>query len=121
MEIERAKEILMILSDGVDPITGEIFPEESPYHHPDVIRALMTSVYHLEQIQRREKRKRNLPDNAGKRWTADEINSLMDDFEQGLSVKELSGKFQRTRTSIHSKLLQLGKIELERIDEEKDN
>ena len=31
MELDRAKEIIKALADGVDPYTGERFPADGPY------------------------------------------------------------------------------------------
>lgn len=42
MEVERAREIIKQLADGVDPTTGEILPREGVYNKPEVIRALFT-------------------------------------------------------------------------------
>ena len=39
MEIERAREIIKQLADGVDPTTGEVLPRESVYNKPEVIRS----------------------------------------------------------------------------------
>ena len=36
--------IVEALANGIDPITGELLPSESPYNHPDVIRALFTTL-----------------------------------------------------------------------------
>ena len=40
MQKDKVLEILTALSDGVDPSTGELFPDGSPYQHPDKVRAL---------------------------------------------------------------------------------
>ena len=40
MDINRAKEIVSALAEGVDPTTGEILPEDSVYNKGDVVRAL---------------------------------------------------------------------------------
>jgi hypothetical protein len=36
--------ILQSLADGIHPATGQTMPAESPYQHPDVIRALFHAV-----------------------------------------------------------------------------
>ena len=40
MDINRAKEILSALAEGVDPTTGEILPENSVCNKGEVVRAL---------------------------------------------------------------------------------
>ena len=39
MEINRAKEIISALAEGIDPTTGELLPEVSVYNKGEVIRA----------------------------------------------------------------------------------
>ena len=40
MDINRAKEILSILAEGIDPTTGEILPDDSVCNKAEVVRAL---------------------------------------------------------------------------------
>ena len=40
MEINRAKEIVSALAEGIDPTTGEILPEDSVCNKGEVVRAL---------------------------------------------------------------------------------
>ena len=42
MQLERAKEIVQALADGVDPYTAEHFPADGPYQRADTVRALYT-------------------------------------------------------------------------------
>ena len=48
MQIEKAKEITKLLANGINPTTGEVFPDDSPYNHPKIIRALFTLLNHIE-------------------------------------------------------------------------
>ena len=68
MDIERAKELLSALADGVDPLTGEVLDRDNVCNRPEIIRALHMALYELDK---REKKtvKKHLPDNAGKPWT----------------------------------------------------
>ena len=50
METDTALRILRVLSDGIDPVTGEVFPPESPYQRADTIRALLKAVDALKTI-----------------------------------------------------------------------
>ena len=43
MDISEARAIIKTLAKGVDPFTGEVFAEDSPYNHPQVIRALFAA------------------------------------------------------------------------------
>lgn len=112
METDRAIEILKLLSDGVDPFTGEIFPANSPSQHPDTVRALFKAIDALRKIQSRHVRQGNLPENAGKPWTEGEDNQLTNSYDGGKSFKEISEEHKRTEGAIKSRLLKLGKISL---------
>jgi len=112
METNRAIEILKLLSAGIDPFTGEIFPENSPYQHPDTVRALFKAIDALRKIKTREGWQENLPENAGKPWTEVEDSKLINSYDAGKSFKELSEEHKRTEGAIKSRLLKLGKITL---------
>lgn len=112
MEINKALEIIKVLSEGVDHYTGEVFPPDSPYQHSDIVRALFKAISALEYLQERNKRQKTLPENAGKPWSAEEDNLLINRFDKGISIKELSKAHKRTEGAIKSKLVKLGKISL---------
>lgn len=112
MDIQVALGILRKLSDGVDPITGEVFPSGSPYQQPDIIRALFTAVNALEKIQGKNVKSENLPANAGKPWNNEEDRILIERFDKGVPIEELSKEHNRTQGAITSRLVKLGKIDL---------
>ena len=39
MDLQRAKELLSALADGVDPLTGEVLPEDHVCNKAEIIRA----------------------------------------------------------------------------------
>lgn len=43
MQAVEAKRIIEALATGIDPITGEVLPDDSPVNEPQVIRALFTA------------------------------------------------------------------------------
>jgi hypothetical protein len=110
MDINKALEIIKALSEGVDPFTGEVFSSDSPYKHPDIIRALSKAVSSLEYLRKKSERQESLPENAGKPWSAEEDNLLIDRFDKGMSFKRLSEGHKRTEGAIRSRLVKLGKI-----------
>lgn len=55
--------ILESLADGIDPASGEVFPGDSPYQNPDIVRALFHAVRMLNEKQPRAK-KGGLPGTA---------------------------------------------------------
>ena len=52
MDEGKALDIVMKLMDGLDPRTGDELPPESPYQHPDTIRALFMAVLALKYQQK---------------------------------------------------------------------
>lgn len=110
MGINKAIEIIKSLSDGIDPYTGKPYPSNSPYQHPDTVRALFKAIAALENLKKRNKRQKLLPENAGKPWNEEEDNLLIKQFDGGLSFRELSKDHGRTEGAIKSRLVKLGKI-----------
>lgn len=110
MEPSEALRIIRSLADGVDPHTGEVFSDDSPYQHPQVLRALFLAVRALERFEDRQRRKRSLPVNAGKPWNDAEEKLLCEGFDGGLMVSELAQKHRRTEGAIQSRLEKLGKV-----------
>ena len=47
MQKAAALKILQQLADGIDPHTGQIFGADSPYQHPDTVRALFLALREL--------------------------------------------------------------------------
>lgn len=110
MEMIKALEIISALSDGVDPETGEVLSDEICFNQPQIIRALHVAKQSLEASITAGKRKSNLPENAGKPWISDEDEMLSQGFDSGLSVDELAKSHKRTKGSITSRLVRLGKV-----------
>lgn len=112
MEASQTVCILKRLAEGVDPDTGEIFADDSPYQKPSTIRALFLALKALERYDERQKRERSLPANAGKPWTSTEDKLLCDHSDAGHTIREISLEHNRTSGSIQARLEKLGKIEL---------
>ena len=114
MEKEAALKIIQQLANGTDPHTGEIFRADSPYQHPDTVRALFTAVRALEAQSASRQRAagaENAPQNAGKPWSSDEDAALASAFDAGKQIPELAAQHQRSRFAIEARLAKLGKIE----------
>jgi hypothetical protein len=110
MDPAEAKQILEALANGVDPSTGEVFSEQSPFNHPPVIRALFCAVRELEKLGK-PARSTELPSNAGKPWSADEDARLVQAFDEGMPIKELAQQHARSKGSITSRLIRLGRLQ----------
>ena len=110
MQLEAALPIVRALADGVNPITGEAYPEHSPYAEPRTLRALYSAVDLMSKEVEREKRKARLPVNFGKPWTEGEDSSLTGEFDAGMPMQEMARRHARTQSSIRLRLEKLGKI-----------
>jgi hypothetical protein len=110
MEVSKALGIVRALADGTDPYTGEVYPAESPYQNAETVRALFTAIDAVEEADRRRKRKRSLPERAGKPWDDEEDSVLIKRFEEDVSVKKIAVEHRRTEGAIRSRLEKLGKI-----------
>ena len=63
-------------------------------------------LYFDEKVKNREEKKLNNP-NQGKKWTREDDELLIKEYKLGKSIKELSKIFQRSSSSIQSRLLKL--------------
>ena len=116
--------IVEALANGIDPITGEILPSESPYNHPDVIRALFTTLDLMKNPEKKapkvkktpeqkqaENIENGLPRNAGLPWTDEQRADLAQQFSSGEEIKMLAEIHGRTNGAITSELKKQGLIE----------
>lgn len=110
MDISDALQIVRFLADGVDPITGQVFPDGSPYQHHRVVRSLSVAVTALERAAERKERESQLPEKAGKPWNDDEDRLLIERFDAAVSPKDLAQQHHRSEGAIQSRLVKLGKI-----------
>jgi len=120
MNTKKAKEIVEMLADGVDPTTGEILPPDSHFNDPEIIRALFTVLRSVRLPVKaskkpiKEKQKENIengkPKNAGLPWTQKQKNKVALLFDQGKTTKELSKYLERTKGAIISELTHQGLI-----------
>ena len=99
MELAKAREIIKILADGMDPTTGEVLPAESVYNSPEVIRSLFAV---LEATA--PQLKSNPHCNAGNPWTNIEDAQLKDEFTSKMSISDIAKEHGRTYGAIESRL-----------------
>lgn len=111
MQLDAALPIVRALADGVNPITGEAYPETSPYAEPRTLRALYSAVDLMAREVEREKRRERLPANFGKPWSEGEDRALTAEFDAGAGIPEMARKHLRTQSSIRLRLEKLGKIQ----------
>lgn len=111
MDTSAARTILQALAQGIDPHTGETFPADSPYQHPDTVRALFHVLQALDgppAVTRRAAAR--APARAGKPWSADEDHRLAEAFDAGIRLPELASRLERSRASIEARLIRLGRL-----------
>ena len=105
MDIQRAKELLKILADGIDPLTGEVLPDDHLCNKGEIVRALNCVVAELSRMS-----KRNLPKNNGQPWTEELDRELCRLYDGGMKKKDLCAHFGRSSGAIDSRLARLGKV-----------
>ena len=115
MKNEDAAKILEALAKGIDPETGDFFPEDSALNSPHVIRALFLGAKELQSAPRKgDSEKRAIKvglEHAGKPWSEEEEQQLVEAFERGDSVQVIAEAHQRKPGGITSRLVKLGHIE----------
>lgn len=124
MEREQTMRILNALANGVHPATGEKFAADSPYQHPDTVRALFEAMRVVEgngagtapaapAATAAPARKPALPQTgSGSRWSPDEEQRLAAAFDAGRTVDELARSHGRSRAGIEARLVRLGKLDV---------
>ena len=110
MNNQEAITMIQALIDGINPLSDEPLAENSLCLNSDIKRALHAAIPALEAMIRTDLRRANLPNNAGQPWTENEDQQLADAFDNGDSISTLVAQHQRTRGSINSRLIKLGKI-----------
>jgi hypothetical protein len=107
MDINRAKEIISALAEGVDPTTGEVLPDNSVCNKGEIVRAFYAVLSHLDE----KKPKKNLPANAGKPWTKEDEDLLVSLYRSGTPKREICKALQRTESGVAARLVHLGIID----------
>ena len=108
MDIQRAKELLSMLADGVNPLTGEILPDDDSCNQAEIVRALNAAVIELDKLVAR--RARPQPDKAGKPWSKEEEAQLIEEYQEGITANEIAKLHSRSKGAIAARLVRLGMI-----------
>jgi hypothetical protein len=115
MEREQTLRILNALANGVHPATGEQFSADSPYQHPDTVRALYAAVRTLEGTAAvptaTERRPAPPQSGAGSRWSTEEEERLIAGFDAGATIEALARAHGRSRAGIEARLVRLGRLD----------
>lgn len=115
MEREQTLRILNALANGAHPATGEQFAADSPYQHPDTVRALYESIRVLQgapaPTAARDQKPALGPGNIGNRWTPEEEERLASAYDAGKGIDEIVRGHNRSRAAIEARLVKLGKLD----------
>lgn len=110
MDQAKALTIVRSLANGVDPVSMEVFPLDSAYQRPDIVRALYEAVSALERIERFDRRRQQMPAKTGEPWSEDEDRKLLAAFDAGRALQELATAHERTMGAVRARLLKYGRI-----------
>ncbi len=114
MELTESRNIVKTLAQGVHPTTGEVYPPESPYNDPEVIRALYSILEFVKQAKKprksvEERRRENLefgrPMNSGLPWTEEDRAIVRSGFQEGTTVEKLAATLGRSSGSIVAEVI----------------
>lgn len=111
MTNEAAQEILKIMAKGIDPITGEILPDDHLCNYPEVARALCLAIQSLSTdspINALPVNKKNGKLNAGRPWTKEDLLQLEQLYHAGASMDTICQQLQRRERGVQKQLEYLG-------------
>jgi transposase-like protein len=109
-QLQRARQILEALQQGLHPATGRELPSDSIANDIDVNRAFGTAVLAVDQMRARMERRAQLPGNVGRSWTKEEEDTLVAAIKSGDTVPDIAARHGRTVRSIEARLEKLGLI-----------
>ena len=113
MNAKDAYTLLETLLDGINPITGEMLPEDHVCQEPAVLRALHKALVSLRNsddmsVDDAALVNRNGKLNAGRPWTQKDLDWLKQLHETGASMEEMCHLLQRRKRGIERQLIYLG-------------
>lgn len=110
MDKRESLSILRQLADGIDPATGEKLSAQSPFNHPQTVRALFHAIMVLEQAKEAAPHGKDQPIHAGQSWERMEDEQLLGEFDSGMPLKDRAHQHQRTVGAIEARFVRLGKV-----------
>ena len=110
MEVEEALVIVRSLAEGLDPGTGQPYPDQSPLQQAPIVRALLRAATALQEQEGRARRRAELPPNTGVPWDEKDDAALGSAFDEGRTVEQLAALHKRTSGAIRARLMKLGRV-----------
>lgn len=113
MNVKDTCTVLETLLDGVNPVTGELLPEDHVCQEPVVLRALHKALVALRSGDAMPaddgvRVNRNGRLDAGRPWTQGDLDRLKQLHVAGTSMEEMCHLLQRRRRGIERQLAYLG-------------
>jgi hypothetical protein len=102
-KITKSLRIVKALVAGVDPNSGGEIKQDSVFHDPEVIRALVVCAATLEEAKARALRRSALPKKVGQSCTEDEEEQLKKEFAEALDVEQIAVAHGRTVRAIETR------------------
>jgi len=115
MDEVTALKLIDVLTNGVNPLTGEVLAADNPCQQPDVLRALWLASRALQEQRLRQLRQNALPANVGKPWSEDENSALIAEFQSGRALSDIAVLHRRTQAGIQARLEKLGLLQPARL------
>ena len=119
MNQEKVISILEGLANGINPSTGEMLPEFSPYNEPEVIRALFHAINLIPKAKKpkktieqkqQENLEKGLPKNYGLPWAESDVKRVISSYQDDIQVDVIALEFARKPSSIVGLLQKHGVI-----------
>lgn len=124
MTHRQAIDILELLMEGINPVTGEILPENM-LSEPDVILAIRSAIRALRVAAENERKaieendlceqhftKKGTRD-AGRPWTAEDDQRLKKLYEKHVSIDDMCAILQRRPRGLNNRMIFLGLVQPE--------
>lgn len=126
MNAKDAYTLLETLMDGINPITGELLPENHVCQEPAVLRALHKALVALQECesntrmmppeteqaaQQPEHKKVVGRERAGEAWSREEEAQLWELWQNGATKNEIGKLLHRSSWAVHCRLKRLGLLE----------
>ena len=109
MDITRAVELLSAVAQGVDPFTGEMLPESCICNQVEIVRALYCVLNEVRLSS--DRKQKSQPENAGKPWTKEEEEQLLQEYHESMTISDMAKIHRRSRGAIETRLVDLGMLE----------
>ena len=119
MDPKKAIFLIETLANGIDPVSGEVLPDTSPYNNVEVVRALHFALKNIVlpkkakktvQEKQNENLSKGLPKNYGLPWDDDSKKYAMEEFNAGTPVSVIAGALARKSSAVISLLAREGAL-----------